>query len=153
MITYNPFDWYWIVDGDDSQVYASARQSYVPIDDAAYVAWREQGNVATNIDTEASLIDVLRRANVPPCNAVSTLAMVERLEAAGKLQAFDAELASRGQYAQSSWSVATALFADDQEIRALLLAAGASPDEIMAPMTELAAVPAKQQRLPRKRIA
>lgn len=150
---YSPFDWYWIVGGDDNQVYASARQSYVPSDDATYLAWIASGNVPTVIDTEANLIDVLRRANVPPCNAVSTLAMVERLEAAGKLQAFDAELASRGQYAQSSWSVATALFADDQEIRALLLAAGADPNAILAPMTELAAVPAKQQRLPRKRIA
>ena len=42
-MTYDPRDWYWIVGGDDTRTYASARAAFVPSNDAAYAAWRAAG--------------------------------------------------------------------------------------------------------------
>jgi hypothetical protein len=71
---YDPRDWYWIVGGDgphepftgdDTRVFASARNGYVPVADATYVAWQaaqmaERGlDPTTRIDTEANLAAVL----------------------------------------------------------------------------------------------
>ena len=58
---YDPADWYWIVGGSTTQVYSSkpAVRDYVPVADPAYVAWLADGTLPTNIDTEASLGEVL----------------------------------------------------------------------------------------------
>jgi hypothetical protein len=40
LLNFNPQDWYWYVGGNQSQVYASARNIYVdPTTDSAYLAW------------------------------------------------------------------------------------------------------------------
>ena len=52
-------DHYWRVADDDTRVYSSATGDYVPVANAAYKAWVEAGGLTTNIDTEASLGDVL----------------------------------------------------------------------------------------------
>src|ERR1019366_6157193 len=56
-IMFNPQDWYWAVAGSSStQVYSSASNTYVPIEDAAYVAWQAvQGGAATAISNEAEI--------------------------------------------------------------------------------------------------
>lgn len=51
--------WFWIVAGSTTQVYSSERSEYVPISDAAYVAFLAGGDGPTRIDTEANLIAVL----------------------------------------------------------------------------------------------
>ena len=51
MNAYSPFDWFWIVDGDDSRAWSSAAGAYVADYDAARV---------TRIVSEAELNDVLR---------------------------------------------------------------------------------------------
>lgn len=69
MISYNPADWYWIVAGSTTQVWSSARVQYVGVDDSTYQAWRVAGGVPTKIDSQDSLITVLRQqypAGVPP---------------------------------------------------------------------------------------
>lgn len=58
-MTYTPQDHYWIVSGDETRVWSSARAAYVPADDAGYAAWREMGRVATRIATDQDLTDVL----------------------------------------------------------------------------------------------
>jgi hypothetical protein len=59
-VAYNPKDWYWIVAGSTTQVFSSARQAYVPVTDATYLAWREL-NFPTQIISEAELIAVLEQ--------------------------------------------------------------------------------------------
>ena len=57
-MAYNPKDWYWIVAGSTTQVFSSARQAYVPVTDATYLAWRA-ANFPTQIISEVELIAVL----------------------------------------------------------------------------------------------
>lgn len=60
-------DWYWYVGGDETQVYSSAAQGYVPVDDAAFLSWlgrtraRPNGDKATRIASESDLFDELKR--------------------------------------------------------------------------------------------
>lgn len=63
-INYNPSNWYWVVAGSNTQVFASARNAYASNTDATYVAWVAAGNRTTPIDTEANLIAVLTAAGV-----------------------------------------------------------------------------------------
>lgn len=63
-IPYNPFNWYWIVGGDTSQAYSSARVQYVPADDSTYVAWAAN-NTPTAIASAADLYGVLVQQWVP----------------------------------------------------------------------------------------
>jgi len=60
--TYTPADHYWIVNGDETRVYSSARAQYVSVDDQTYVAWLagDGGRVPTRIVSEEELLDVLR---------------------------------------------------------------------------------------------
>ena len=64
MMMYTPKDWYWIVAGDDKQVYSSARASTVATGDKAYKAWLAQGNAPTRIASMDELKDVLIAAGV-----------------------------------------------------------------------------------------
>jgi hypothetical protein len=85
MLFYNPLDWYWIVGGggpqldangeftgDETRRFASARNQYVPVDDATFVAWRDAATASvgydpsTRIDTEASLAAVLEPYGITP---------------------------------------------------------------------------------------
>lgn len=77
-------DWYWIVGGsgphvasanseptgDDSRVFSSKRNAYVPADDEEYQRWLAEKqswwgfNPTTRIDTEANLAEVLKPYNI-----------------------------------------------------------------------------------------
>lgn len=59
VINYTPGNWYWIVAGSTSQVWASARISYVPITDSAYVTWLSDGNLPSRINSPTELYAVL----------------------------------------------------------------------------------------------
>ena len=63
---FNPRDWYWIVGGDESQVFSSARNQYVSTDDADYQQFLIHGGAPTRIASQAELTEVLTRANVAP---------------------------------------------------------------------------------------
>jgi hypothetical protein len=56
---YDARDWYWIVGGDTTQAFSSARGVFIPVADATYQAWVGRDNVATKIDTVANLGAVL----------------------------------------------------------------------------------------------
>jgi hypothetical protein len=64
MSEYTPANWYWIIAGDDRQVYSSARASTVAIGDKAYKTWLAQGNAPTRIASMDELKDVLIAAGV-----------------------------------------------------------------------------------------
>lgn len=56
---YRVEDWYWVVAGDASRLWSSARAQYVGPDDAAYLAWSVAGGYPTPILSEAELEEVL----------------------------------------------------------------------------------------------
>lgn len=58
--TYKPANWYWIVAGDETQVYSSAAGHFVPSDDPAYIEWlATQGQRPTRIVSSEELSAVL----------------------------------------------------------------------------------------------
>lgn len=61
-MSYDPANWYWIVAGDETQVFSSARAAYVSAKDSTYTDWLKDGNFVTKIDSENSLWDVLALA-------------------------------------------------------------------------------------------
>lgn len=131
---YDPFDWYWIVDGS-GDVYASRRAEYVAIDDTEYAAWMNEDRVPTRIASHADLVDVLRRAGVPPYHRVPTYTIVTRLQAAGLVEIAMAALQSDA-VAYARFFTADSrggIDADAADVRAFLSAIGADPDAILAP--------------------
>lgn len=56
---YNPIDWYWLVAGNNAQVFCSARSSYVSTNDSMYQAWVAAGHRVTPIASESDLVKVL----------------------------------------------------------------------------------------------
>jgi hypothetical protein len=69
MKTYIPSKWYWIVGGNEAQVFSSAVGNYVPADDATFLAWKADGSLPTRIASEAELGEVLADARVRPQRA------------------------------------------------------------------------------------
>ena len=69
MAEFNPLNWYWIVNGSTTQVFASAGGNYVPVADAAYAAFLADGNQPTRIASEAELGAVLAQHRIRPANA------------------------------------------------------------------------------------
>ena len=113
MMLYNAADWFWIVGGNDTKVYASARGAIVVTSDAQYQAWLAAGAVPTPIDSMENLIDVLRAANIAPYHLVPKRVIVDRLETAGKLDAAKAALDAADLYTQERWNTRDAIYADD----------------------------------------
>jgi hypothetical protein len=70
MKEYDPFNWYWKVNGSTTQVFSSASGGYVPVADAAFVAWVADGTAPTNIASAAELGEVLAPYNIRPAEAV-----------------------------------------------------------------------------------
>ena len=131
---YDPFDWYWIVDGS-GEVYSSRRSEYIPIGDTEYTAWINEGRAPTRIASYDELVDVLRAANVPPYHRVPTYTIVTRLQAAGLVEIAMAALQSDA-VAYARFFTADSrggIDADAADVRAFLSAIGADPDAILAP--------------------
>jgi hypothetical protein len=80
MTVYNVANWYWIVGGDETQVYASARAATVPTTDATYQACLAAGVMPTRIDSMDNLKDVLRAAGAPLPFEPLTYAAAKRLD-------------------------------------------------------------------------
>ena len=62
-VYYDPRDWYWSVGGDQTQVYSSAINAFVPVNNANFVAWKlNAGALVSEIDTKPGLGTVLAAA-------------------------------------------------------------------------------------------
>jgi len=57
---FNASDWYWIVGGDESRVWSSARGRYYAVGNDVYRDWLREGRLPTRIASEAELADVLQ---------------------------------------------------------------------------------------------
>jgi hypothetical protein len=73
MKLYNPSNWYWIVAGNEAQVFSSATGNYVPATDPTYLAWQADGGVPTRILNETELGEVLADARVRPADEAAAL--------------------------------------------------------------------------------
>lgn len=69
MKIYNPANWYWIVSGNEAQVFSSATGNYVPANDATFLAWKADGTLPTRIASEAELGEVLADVRIRPNRA------------------------------------------------------------------------------------
>jgi hypothetical protein len=67
---YNPKDWYWIVGGNETQVFSSLRGDYFPPTDPAYVEWASDGTKVSRIIDNTDLGRLLAMYAVRPVNAV-----------------------------------------------------------------------------------
>lgn len=91
-----------------------------------------------SIDQYQHLIDAWAAAAPPPTSprsprVVPRTVIIDRLFAAGKLDAARAALDVAPLYTQERWNARSAIRADDPDAVALLRAIGADPDVIMAP--------------------
>jgi hypothetical protein len=116
MISYNPYDWYWLA--DDQRVFSSARQIIVPVDDPDYVnfqavaaptAWPRDN--AGN-QTDAALQDVLTPYGVYCTNEYAARAQLDQSIDAGFTSAATASAPSgfpvmTAQYNRTEINIAT----------------------------------------------
>lgn len=70
MFLENKMNWYFKVNGDQTQVYHTGRGIFVPVSDAAYVAWAATGFAATTLESAARLGEVLAPLLIRPTDAV-----------------------------------------------------------------------------------
>lgn len=66
MKPYDPRNWYWIVNGNETRVYSSLSGDYVTTSNPIYMAWLEDGTLPTRIASEAELGEVLSPHRVRP---------------------------------------------------------------------------------------
>lgn len=67
-------NWYWIVAGDETQVWSSRSARVIDVSDAEYLAWLKAGGEPTKIDTIDSLGETLYAQY--PAGAPQTAAVV-----------------------------------------------------------------------------
>ena len=91
-------DWYWIVGGDQANVWSSARAMSVPVNDADYVAWLAVPHQPTLIASMAELQDVFT-AQYPPGMLETYLPSVRFDHASGGVIVSDARSHGRRQSA------------------------------------------------------
>jgi hypothetical protein len=129
MKDYNPFDWHWIVGGDEARFWSSAA--------GAYVDELPAGVGVTRIALEAELDDVLAAYRLlgPTARRMVRKSVVQaRLIEAGKMNAAYAALTSNSaHYARWFAPDHPEVYADDPDAIALLQAIGADPEAILAP--------------------
>jgi hypothetical protein len=140
MLSYDPIAHYWIVAGDDTQVWSSALPGYVAADNADYLAWRDAGGLPTRIASEEELDAVLvaagcgDRAPHPPKRQVLKSVIIARLIAAGKIAAAKAELEQDAAAYARWWAPDRPVINhDDPDALALLATIGIEAKAIMAP--------------------
>lgn len=105
---YDPHHWFWIVAGDETQLYSSAAQAYVTPGDPAYAIFLAEGKLATRIVSEAELRDVLaaygrRLLTGEQAAADSLKAKLEADEGAAKADAAIRALAAMAPAEAKAW--------------------------------------------------
>ncbi|TJV70353.1 MAG: hypothetical protein E5X76_20170 [Mesorhizobium sp.] len=132
MLDYDPSNWFWIVADDESRFWSSAASAYVGV--------LPEGAGATRIASEDDLWDVLR-AQFPdglpeeqkPPRLVPKRLIVDRLQAAGLLEAARAAIDAADLYTQERWNTRTDIFANDPTALQMLAAIGGDPAVIFGP--------------------
>lgn len=76
---YDITNWYWLIGGDETQVWSSYYAGFVPLDSDSYEAWREAGNSPTLIGSLAELKEDVFAANYP-AGSLETYTAAKRYE-------------------------------------------------------------------------
>lgn len=137
MTEYAPANWYWIIAGDDRQVYSSARASTVAIGDKAYKTWLAQGNVPTRIASMDELKEVLIAAgviNVP--QTISDRQFFQQLAIAGVISQEEALAAVKTGDIPAALSGFIAALPDAARFNAEMLLSGATLFQRAHPLTD-----------------
>jgi hypothetical protein len=93
----NVFNYYWIIAGSSTDVYSSATNTKLAVNDPAYVAWAAN-NAASPIASEAELADVLKPYNLLPAwlfNASSFIQPTPTTYTKNQLAAYNADARNR----------------------------------------------------------
>ena len=137
MMMYTPKDWYWIIAGDDRQVYSSARSAFVGVGDKAYKIWLAQGNVPTRIASMDELQEVLIAAgviNVP--QTISDRQFFQQLAIAKVISQEEALAAVKTGDIPSALSGFIAALPDAARFNAEMLLSGATLFQRAHPLTD-----------------
>ena len=137
MTEYAPANWYWIIAGDDKQVYSSARSAPVSVGDKAYKTWLAQGNVPTRIASMDELKDVLIAAgviNVP--QTISDRQFFQQLAIAGIISQEEALAAVKTGDIPAALSGFIAALDDAARFNAEMLLSGATIFARNHPLTD-----------------
>lgn len=149
MMMYTPANWYWIIAGDDRQVYSSASAATVGTGDKAYKAWLAQGNAPTRIATMDELKDVLIAAGVIDVpQTISDRQFFQQLAIAKVISQEEALAAVKTGDIPSALSGFIAPLPDDQRFNAEMLLSGATIFARAHPLT--AAIGAAQGMTPQQ---
>lgn len=141
MMMYTPKDWYWIIAGDDRQVYSSARSAFVGVGDKAYKIWLAQGNVPTRIASMDELKEVLIAAgviNVP--QTISDRQFFQQLAIAKVISQEEALAAVKTGDIPSALSGFIAALPDAARFNAEMLLSGATVFQRNHPLTNAVAM-------------
>lgn len=136
MTEYTPANWYWIIAGDDRQVYSSARSAFVGVGDKAYKIWLTQGNAPTRIASMDELKEVLVAAgvfNVP--QTISDWQFYMQLSIMGIISPAEAKAANSAVIPEPLMELVAAL-PEDQKFPAEMLLGGATTFRRDHPLTE-----------------
>lgn len=127
--TYDPFNWHWIVDGNETRFWSSAA--------GAYVDELPSGAGVTRIASESELDEVLAAYGL-----LGPTARRKVLKSVVQARLIDAELMDAAKLALDSNSAYFArwfapdhpeVYADDPDAISLIRAIGADPETILAP--------------------
>jgi len=131
---YDPHDWYWSIEEDNS-IYSSKRGMSVSTDDSEFVAFKDGGNVATVCQTLDDLIEVQRRNNCPPYHRVAKSTIIYRLTDQQLAAALDAFNQPDNMRLRERWYAPDqpAINADDPESVAFVQAISADSAVVPAP--------------------
>ena len=129
---YVPTDWYWIIGGDQAQVWSSKRNASFAVSDATYQAWLAIGNLPTQIDTMSNLQGVLTQACIPPYAPVTPRQARLALNAAGLLDQVNTALNAAGGASLITWEYASQIQRTDPLIASIGTALGLTQAQIDA---------------------
>lgn len=133
MLNYNPFDWYWVVGGNEAQVYSSRRRAMISIYHQEFTTWLagEPMRAPTHIPSMDELKSVLRDRGVPPYHRVRKSTIISRLTDEQLSEAISLMTVRQ----QERWRAPDqpAVNADDPETIAILQAVGADDSVVLAP--------------------
>ncbi|SDA39021.1 hypothetical protein [Mesorhizobium qingshengii] len=132
MPDYDPSNWFWVVAGNESRFWSSST--------GAYVDALPEGAGVTRIASEDELWDVLRAQfpdglpqQLKPARLVPKRVIIDRLQAAGLLEAAKTEIDSADLYTQERWNARTDIYANDPTALQMLQSIGGDPATIFGP--------------------
>ena len=133
------FDHYWIIEGSTTEVYSSARNIMVPVNDPSYVEWASI-RIASPIASVKELADVLKPRNVLPVwlfDAADTFIQpTPDSYSKGQLKAYNADARWRKEQGGMTLSSGMPIETNDRsqaKISGAMLAAKYPPASLKAP--------------------